>query len=250
MFNIAGPYTTVSTREASLKRTIVAPSVLFTAAACCLIAAFPVRSQTLSLSDRAQQAGYSCIETGANTRVFMRIRAVTNSGVVSLQTNRFRLLTTGLNRWVSNRWVETRPELIITNTGIIARGAAHSAFFSANLNDTGSIQIKDSSGQWLKVHPLGLAYRDNSTGSNIYFATLKDSTAQVVGAGSNRVVYPDAFDGANRQRELFLHESRRVPRGPLSSPSAGPSITGTQPAFHASPCRLRGNTVGSTANRG
>jgi hypothetical protein len=152
--------------------------------------------QTISLSDRAQQAGYSVTATGAHHRVWSRLSFVTNdSGAVSFRTNTFVQLATGLNRWTTNGWVESRPELVDTPNGIVARGAQHGALFAENINSPGSVQIKMSDGQWFKGHPLALAYRDSSTGSNVYFAKVQDSFGQIV--GSNRVVFTDAVDNVN-----------------------------------------------------
>jgi hypothetical protein len=77
----------------------------------------------------------------------------------------------------------------------MGRGAQHEAHFGANINSPGSVKIKMPDGHWFKGHPLCLAYYDSSIGTNVYIAKIQDSTAQIV--GSDRVVFPDAFDGVN-----------------------------------------------------
>ncbi len=152
--------------------------------------------EPVSMSQRAQQAGYSVTGIGAHHQVWSRLTRTTNeTGVVTLRTNSFVQLATGLNRWSTNRWIESQPELVETPNGIIGRKTQHKTLFSDNINSAGSVRIKMSDGQWFKGHPLCLAYRDNSIGSNVFIAKIHDSFGQIV--GSNRVVYPDAFDGVN-----------------------------------------------------
>jgi hypothetical protein len=108
----------------------------------------------------------------------------------------FTELATGLNRWTSNGWVEARPELVATTSNtIIARGGAHSASFGANINSYGVVTIKTPQGAAIRTHPLCLAYEDASSATNVYFAVMQDSAPLI--QGSNCVVYPDAFNGAN-----------------------------------------------------
>jgi hypothetical protein len=166
----------------------------FTLALCC--SALPLGAQQpASLSQAAQQAGYSITATGAHYRVWSRLQWATNdAGAPYLLTNEFREVATGLNRWVSNRWVEARPQLAVTSNGIVGAGAQHAVVFATNLNSTAAVQIRMSNGQWVRANPLCLAYHDTSSGSNVYFALVQDS--QPIILGSNRVVYPDAFSGA------------------------------------------------------
>lgn len=181
--------TAAFTRIKSLKLGLVS---LVLASGCGTLLAQPQRAEPLSV--KAQKAGYRTAETGPNHRKWSRVVLVTNQlGQVSRRTNSFIELSTGLNRKVGANWMESQPELIITNNGVIGRGAQHSAFFAANLHTRGAIQLRTSDGEWLKSHPLCLAYHDSGTGTNVVFAAVRDSVAQV---GSNEVVYPDAFDGA------------------------------------------------------
>ncbi len=168
---------------------------LLVAAVLSFNAAVAQQTNSLSFSDRARTAGYSISETGAHHRVWTRIRWATNNttGTPCLQTNSFRELSSGLNRWNGTRWVESRPTLTITNDTIIGVGAPHSVVFENNINSPTAVRVQYGSGQWLRGGPLCLAYHDVSNGSNAYFAIVKDSAPLLV--ASNRVVYPDAFDG-------------------------------------------------------
>jgi hypothetical protein len=141
----------------------------------------------------AEHSGFSVTDAGPHHRQWTRILTITNDSGAIQVTNSFREISTGLNRWTSNGWTEATPQLTADTNGITASGAQNSALFAPNLNMQGSVQIQMSNGEWLKVHPLALAYHDRATGSNVYFASLKDSAPILV--GSNRVVYPDAFDG-------------------------------------------------------
>ncbi len=141
---------------------------------------------------KAEGGPYSIVERGQHHRVWSRVVRQTNElGQVVLRTNSFTELATGLHRWVNEQWVESMPEFVKTNNGVIARGAGHEARFAGNPNTPVAAQVRMPDGQWLKSHIIGLAYHDTVSGSNVLIAELKDSTAQVI--GSNQIVYADAF---------------------------------------------------------
>ncbi len=47
----------------------------------------------------------------------------------------------------------------------------------------------------LQSQILGLSYLDPTTGQYVLIAGLQDSIGQVVGTGSNQVIYVNAFNG-------------------------------------------------------
>src|SRR5258706_375881 len=145
------------------------------------VTAISALAQDTDITNQMQTAGYSITDSGQHHRVWSRLSYVTNSGVVSLATNTITQLSTGLHRSVSNQWVVSNPQIVLTSTGIVARGASHTALFATNANTYGAITMKLPDGQILRSHLLGLAYQDPSTGSNLMFAVLKDSTAQIIG---------------------------------------------------------------------
>src|SRR5262249_18289212 len=146
----------------------------------------------LAISADAQQAtnalerfGFQTTEKGLHHRVWSKVVSRTNiSGTIFQTTNRIVELSTGVHRWVTNQagvsLVESRPEFAFTTNGILARGASHSALFTSNANSYAALQVKLPSGELLKSHFLGLAYHDTSTGSNVMFSVLQDSTAELI----------------------------------------------------------------------
>jgi hypothetical protein len=67
----------------------------------------------------------------------------------------------------------------------------HRVNFAANINSSNAVQITTPDGLQLNTHVMGLSFYDSSTGSNVLFAELQDSTGQLV--TNNQVVYPNAF---------------------------------------------------------
>lgn len=144
-------------------------------------------------AERASESGYVVVELGQHHRVWSRVVSYTNEvGQVLWRTNSFTELSTGLHRSVNGRWVESTPQLVITNNEVIGRGAGHDLRLAGNLNSRGAVQVRLPDGQWLKSHILGLAYHDTASGSNVLIAELKDSTAQVT-SNQTQVVFADAF---------------------------------------------------------
>lgn len=149
-----------------------------------------------------EQAGWQLLQAGPDSRTWGRPGSWTNAtGTAVLQTNLLVELSTGLNRRgegsAQNAWVESAPQLVVTNDGVVGLGARHTAHFAANLNTRAAIQVRlpDGAGgsQWVKCDLVGIAYEDPVSGTNLLIASVKNCAAQVV--GSDRVVYVDAFDG-------------------------------------------------------
>lgn len=82
-------------------------------------------------------AEYFPSEKGPHHTRWTRLSIITNElGIVSLHTNEFFQLRAGMNHWTGTEWTDSAPELILTNNGVLGRGAQHSAFFSSDLAGT------------------------------------------------------------------------------------------------------------------
>ncbi len=112
-----------------------------------------------------------------------------------IQTNSYTELATGMHHLVGDQWVDSSEAIQITPTGGVATNCQHQVAFAANINTTGAIDLTMPDGNHLRSQILGLSYLDPTTGQYVLIASLKDSTGQVVGAGSNQVIYADAFNG-------------------------------------------------------
>src|SRR5262249_8300687 len=169
-----------------------------------MLACSSAHSESQQTSNALAQAGYRITAKGLNHRRWSRPVAQTNeNGTVTTRTNHIYELSTGLHRWQTNQsgaatLLLSRPEIVTTTNGLVARGAGHSAWMAPNINTFSALQTKLPSGEVLKSHILGLAYHDTSTGSNVMFAVLQDSTAEVATNGPPRVIYRSAFsDGVD-----------------------------------------------------
>jgi len=142
-------------------------------------------------------SGYRSVQAGANFSLWLRVAAATNNGVITLlSTNAYTLISPGQNIWTGQNWSPARPELIVTNNMIIGRGAQAEARFANEINTTAAVQIRingTSPPQYLKTHVLGLAFETPET--NLVIATLKDSSAELPGTNSTRILYRDCLAG-------------------------------------------------------
>ena len=132
---------------------------------------------------------------GANSQVWQSVvPSFTNQqGQVVYHTNSYTELCTGLNHLNSanHQWMPSSEDIQITAGGGAAINGQHQVYFSANINASNAVEIVTPDGVDLRSHILGIAYFDTTTGKNVLFAELQDSTGQLV--ASNQVVYPDAF---------------------------------------------------------
>jgi hypothetical protein len=154
----------------------------------------------LGASAQAQQGNQTASSTnnaiatqGAHFRVWQNIvPAFTNQqGTVSYRTNAYTELATGLNHLVNGQWVPSSENIQITAGGGEATNGQHQVYFAANINASNAVQITTADGLQLDTHIMGMSYFDASSGSNVLFAMLQDSTGQLV--TYNQVVYPNAF---------------------------------------------------------
>jgi hypothetical protein len=147
-----------------------------------------------------QSEGYRIVDIGQNYRHWTRVGLQTNhlTSSVWFDTNNIVEISPGLYRPDSGGWVLSKPELVTTNGGVLARGANHTVFFpstlDANANPSPVIHVVTPGHKNLKFRVYGLAYEDSSTGTNVLIAQLGRSAAIVA---SNTVRYPHAFSDFN-----------------------------------------------------
>jgi len=156
--------------------------------------ALTTAAQPQAANSRSETApdGYTVTEQRQHHRVWSKVTSQTNElGQITLRTNQFTELATGLNRLQNGQYVSSTPEIVIDGNRALARGAGHEAIFAGNVNSRNAIQIKTPEGAWLKGRIFGIAYHDVASGTNILIAELKNSAGELV--GSNKVRYPDAF---------------------------------------------------------
>jgi hypothetical protein len=141
--------------------------------------------------------GYQIGKQGANYRNWQKITQITDAqGSTTYQTNlAYVELAGGLNYWDGEQWRESKAEIDGYTGGAIAQYGQTKVIFANNLNTVGAIDLQTSDGKELRSHVLGLSYYDSSNGKNVLIAQVKDCRGQI--AGSNQVVYANAFDGVS-----------------------------------------------------
>jgi hypothetical protein len=167
-----------------------------------ILAMLPFRSLALAINTIGSNSA-ATVETnfvvaqGANHRIWQNvIPALTNQqGEVVYRTNSYSELATGLNHLVNGQWVASSEDVQITAGGGVATNGPHKVSFSANINSSNAVEIVSPDGKQFKTHVMGMSFYDASSGSNVLFAELQDSTGQVV--ANNQVVYPNAFSNCN-----------------------------------------------------
>jgi hypothetical protein len=139
-------------------------------------------------------AEYSVVARDADSRVWQRVEwEPTPSGRSIPHVHSYTELSTGMHYLEKGQWLESREEIEIATDGAVARQGPHKVTFAFNINSPVSVEVLTPDNQRLKIRPLGLAYYDFHTGTNVLIAELKDSDGLLV--ATNQVLYPDAFDG-------------------------------------------------------
>jgi hypothetical protein len=114
---------------------------------------------------------YYISERGPHHRVWQKATPVVTNGLeVFYETNSFTELRTGINRAVSNSWVETSEEISPVSGGGTATNTAHTVFFAENANTSGALVLTTPDGKRLASHVLCLSYLDTTSGSNVVIA--------------------------------------------------------------------------------
>lgn len=137
----------------------------------------------------AARGAYYCLWQNAEPA------ATNGQGQVSYRTNCFTELATGLNYLSNGWWMPSVPAIQITQTGGAATNGQQQVIFNPHINVSNAVQITTPDAVLFKSHIMGLSYYDASSGSNVLFAELQDTTGQLV--TSNQVVYPNAFGGCD-----------------------------------------------------
>jgi len=100
-------------------------------------------------------------------------------------------MAAGLNYLQNGQWVESKEQIdVLQQGGAAATQGQHQVYFPSDIYQ-GAIELVTPEGTQLQSRPMGLFYDD---GTNVVMiAQLTNSIGQLV--SSNKVVYPDAFDG-------------------------------------------------------
>ncbi len=142
------------------------------------------------------RAGYDkaqVLERGPHHKVITSTgEVVLPDGSRTLKTNKVTIVSNGMHRREGGKWVEAVPRLREVGGSVLGEGAAHTARFPRNLNSQ-SVRVEMPNGEVFKARVLGLAYQDTALGTNVLIAEPKDSAPVII--SSNRVCYPNCFDG-------------------------------------------------------
>ncbi len=79
-----------------------------------------------------------------------------------------------MNYSENGQWLESKEEIQVVENGAVARQGPHKVTFAVNINSPVSVEVLTPDNQRLKIRPLGLAYYDFHTGTNVLVAELKD----------------------------------------------------------------------------
>jgi alpha-tubulin suppressor-like RCC1 family protein len=139
---------------------------------------------------QVQDTPYAVVSKGANQQVWQKTTYETlPSGQTIPHIHKYTELATGLNHLVDGQWVASAEEIdILPNGTAAATNGQHQVYFPGDIYD-GVIELLTPDGKHLRSRPLGLSYDDGS--HTVLIAELKHSTGEM--AGSNQVIYPDAF---------------------------------------------------------
>ncbi len=149
--------------------------------------------RTGSISPWANQnAGYQITERGGDYQIWQKTSYETlASGKQVAHTHQYTELATGLNYQQYGQWVATKEEIDIQPDGsAAATHGPHQAYFPGDIYN-GEIELVTPDGKRMESRPMGLSYDDGS--QTVLIAMLTNSAGEL--AGSNQVIYPDAFAG-------------------------------------------------------
>jgi len=140
----------------------------------------------------------SVLAEGADYRVIQRVWQFTDeSGQVSIRTNRFTALASGLQRVdpATGRYVPCEALFEQAQDGfIIARRTAHQVILSPDIaTPAGAVDMLVPTGERLVSSPLGIAALDVASGKAFMIASVTNSQALLV--SPTEVLYAGCFDG-------------------------------------------------------
>jgi hypothetical protein len=138
---------------------------------------------------------FAVVSRSPNSRIWQKTVVETNfAGVVRTNTRSYTELRTGVcyQNPTTGAYEDSVENIELTQSGAAATQGAHKVAWNANANTpTGAVELTSPSGQKFSSTVYGLAYWDDSTGSNVLIAQLQDSGGAV--AGANTVIYTNAF---------------------------------------------------------
>jgi len=103
-------------------------------------------------------------------------------------------LATGMNYLdpATGQYTESQATFEITSKGYaVASKGQHQAILAPNINSGGSVDLRMPDGSRLLSNPLGLSFYDQSNGTNVLVAEVKDCIGQFI--APNVILYDDAF---------------------------------------------------------
>lgn len=136
---------------------------------------------------------YQEIERGPHHKVVQSVIWETNAvGDLSVRTNSYTELATGMHYLQAEKWLESEAkiEILPNNAGAAASNGQHKVLFPPEI-ESGIIELQMPDNQWLRSRVWGLSYFDEKTHESVLLATVKKSEGHLV--GENAVIYPDAF---------------------------------------------------------
>jgi hypothetical protein len=172
--------------------------------------------------DVAQTSEPYVTERGPHHRVWETYTKVLDENQESnIITNSYTELETGMHYWDNGQWVESSEVIEPFEKGAIARKGQHQVVFSPQFNVAGVIDLLTADGQRVRGTPVGLAYHDDATGKSVLFATLKDSSGELL--PPNQVIYSDCFSNvladvrytyskAGFEQDIILRENPPSPK--------------------------------------
>ena len=166
--------------------------------------AFVLAATILAVSSQAQTAAplavgpaptsYAVVSRDANSAIWERTTyELSPSGQVIPRTNHVVEMATGLNFKdpLTGQWTPSKEEIDILPDGTaVANQGQHTVLFPADIAQ-GVIELTTPDGMHLKSRPLGIFFDDGSR--TVLISALTNAVGYL--AGSNQVIYPDAFTG-------------------------------------------------------
>ncbi len=158
------------------------------------VALLPLAAQTSSSALTYPQVvtPYQVITAGPHDRVWQSV-TIDAPGVTNNHT--YTEVATALNFWNGAAWVPTIEAFQITASGYaVATNGQHKVIVGPDLTVPGAIDFLGPDGLRLVSNPVGLAYRDASSGQSALIASVTNSQGELT--ASNVVTFPQAFNGA------------------------------------------------------
>jgi hypothetical protein len=175
------------------------------AAFAALVAALPGRSQELQSTNVVSTniPARTVAAKGANERVWGEVVPWRTNELnqVEYRTNHVAVeMATGMHFLSGTNYVESVESITSTENGGEATNGQSKAYFGANLNTAGSIQLLTPDNKLLRSHLMCLSYYDSGVGSNVLIGLPQDRIGNIV--GSNQVYYTNALSGGGFRADV------------------------------------------------